>query len=63
VARCATWCYVAVHVHGRPRLSADDEHTLGCVRALVEHLERGRSGEWRIADRDAAVAAALPDDW
>jgi transcriptional regulator len=58
-----TWCYVAVHVHGRPRLSADDEHTLGCVRALVEHLERGRSGEWRIADRDAAVAAALPDDW
>jgi transcriptional regulator len=45
-----TWSFRAVHAHGRPSLSPDDEHTLRCVRALVEHMERGRPGEWKMAE-------------
>lgn len=56
-----TWCYIAVHVHGRPTLSGDDAHTLRCVRALVEHLERDRPGEWRITELgDAGIARRVP---
>jgi transcriptional regulator len=56
-----TWCYVAAHVHGRPTLSGDDAHTLRCVRALVEHLERGRPGEWRMTELgDAGIARRVP---
>ena len=56
-----TWCYLAVHVHGRPTLSADDAHTLRCVRMLVEHLERGRPGEWRITELgEAGIARRVP---
>jgi transcriptional regulator len=56
-----TWCYVAVHAHGRPSLSPDDGHTLRCVRALVEHLERGRPGEWRMAELGGAgIARRVP---
>lgn len=56
-----TWCFLAVHAHGRPALSPDDAHTLRCVRALVEHMERGRPGEWRMGElgRDG-VARRVP---
>jgi transcriptional regulator len=56
-----TWCYIAVHVHGSPSLSPDDGHTLRCVRALVEHLERGRPGEWRMSELGGAgIARRVP---
>jgi transcriptional regulator len=56
-----TWCYIAVHAHGRPSLSPDDGHTLRCVRALVEHLERGRPGEWRMSELGGAgIARRVP---
>jgi transcriptional regulator len=56
-----TWCYMAVHAHGRPRMSPDDGHTLRCVRALVEHLERGRPAEWRITELgEAGIARRVP---
>jgi transcriptional regulator len=56
-----TWCYIAVHVHGSPRLSPDDGHTLRCVRALVEHMERGRPGEWRMSELGGAgIARRVP---
>lgn len=45
-----TWTFLAVHAHGRPEMSPDDAHTLRCVRALVEHLERGRPGEWGMGE-------------
>lgn len=56
-----TWTYMAVHAHGRPTLSADDAHTLRCVRALVEHLEQGRPGEWQITELgEAGTARRVP---
>jgi transcriptional regulator len=45
-----TWCYLAVHLHGQTTLSPDDAHTLRCVRALVDHAERGRPGQWHMGE-------------
>jgi transcriptional regulator len=56
-----TWCYQAVHAHGTPVLSPDDAHTLRCVRMLVEHMERGRPGQWRMDELgEAGVARRVP---
>jgi transcriptional regulator len=56
-----TWCYQAVHAHGRPALSPDDAHTVRCVRMLVEHMERGRPGQWRMDELgEAGVARRVP---
>ncbi|TWF80457.1 PaiB family negative transcriptional regulator [Pseudonocardia hierapolitana] len=56
-----TWGYQAVHAHGTPALSPDDAHTLRCVRMLVEHMERGRPGQWRVDELgEAGVARRVP---
>lgn len=56
-----TWCYQAVHAHGAPALSPDHAHTLRCVRLLVEHMERGRPGQWRMDELgEAGVARRVP---
>ena len=43
-----TWNYVAVHAHGRPRVTEKASLAMSVLEDLVETYEAGREGRWRL---------------
>jgi len=57
-----TWNYAVVHVHGRPRVLADDAEADAVLERLVERFEDGRRSPWRnrlSAERHRALRRAI----
>lgn len=45
-----TWNYVAIHLHGRLRLTEDDAEKRAIVGRLTDRMEATRSEPWKVTD-------------